>query len=813
MLEILLTRVFSFTIWYHLAYLTISTALLGFGAAGSLLAAFPSLLQGRVRRLMALCSAGAGLALVVSISLIRPFPLDPRQMLTDKVSFFVGLLGYYVAVTAPFLLAGMAVSAPLAAYPKQVNRLYGADLLGAGLGCIAAVAALTWMEAQDALCLCAALFVAAGAFYAPRGRLRTRLGLLAIGFAAVSPFVSQVFRFEVTSSKTLGAMRLAGTRELFHQWSPVNRVDLHVNEDPTNNFWTSAGMSPNFRGPLPRGVSLEYDGHNGTNVFEVHTATLEDLQFLDDHLLRTPYLLCDRPEVMIIGVGGGVDVFNALRRGSRRVVGVELQPITVKLHAGELFTEGGGLTAMTGGHFQRPEVELYPAEGRHFVRSRDDKYDIIQITAVDTFAAQSTGAYVLAESYLYTVEALGDYFDHLHDDGVISIVLGDVLYADPSLPPPLGTRLMLQARRALQHQGVADESAHIAIMAQKSLIAEVTPETPIIGGYVTDLLIKKTPFSDDEIASLASFARRNSFELRLYPGQTEGTDSAIYQLLHEPIETLDQVLADQPFVLAPVDDDRPFFYHVTRWASIFSGSPTLWYFPGSTVGQLMLVMMLAQSLLLGFVLIGFPLVRTGRGSLSWGQTSGFFLYFVGLGLGFLLIEISFVQKYVLVLGYPTYSLSVTIFSLLVFAGLGAVLSRFGWGRPRGFLSVLLAITIGLVLVEILALPAIRERLLEAPLWTRILVTVLFQLPMGTCLGMYFPTGVELLRRREPALIPWAWAINGVASVTSSVLAVILGMSIGFSNVAVLAAGIYVVGTLSLLAAIKEPVPTSPAAEV
>jgi hypothetical protein len=134
MLEILLTRVFSFTIWYHLAYLTISTALLGFGAAGSILAAFPSLLQKRVRRLMALCSAGAGLVLIVSISVLRAHPLDPSQILTDRTAFFTGLLGYYAAVTAPFLLAGIAVSAPLAAYPLQVNRLYGADLFGAGLG-------------------------------------------------------------------------------------------------------------------------------------------------------------------------------------------------------------------------------------------------------------------------------------------------------------------------------------------------------------------------------------------------------------------------------------------------------------------------------------------------------------------------------------------------------------------------------------------------------------------------------------------------------------------------------------------------------
>jgi len=809
MLEVLLTRVFSFTIWYHLAYLTISTALLGFGAAGSLLAAFPNLLKQRVRRLMAVCSGWAALATLVSVGTLSQFPLDPSQLLTDRTQFFLGLLGYYVAVTIPFLLAGIAISAPLAVYTLQVNRLYGADLFGAGLGCLAAVYALTWMEAQGALCLCAAVFAAAGACYAAGGSLRVRLMLLSVVLAAASPWAHNMLAFRITDSKDLGGARLKGTDELFHQWTPINRVDLHIDE-PARVFWMSTGLNHDYRGPQPGGAMLQYDGHNGTNVLRVSSPNLDGLRFLDVHLLRTPYVLFEQPEVMIIGVGGGVDVLNALRRGASRVVGVELQPITVALHQGELYTEGGGLKAMTGGQFQRPEVELYAAEGRHFVRSHHDQYDIVQITMVDTFSAQTTGAYVLAESYLYTVEAFEDYFEHLNDDGVISIALGDLLYRDPSLPSPLGTRLVMGAREALERRGVTDPALHIAMIAQPNIDESISADFPIAGGYVQALLIKKSPFTADEISRLESFANSNGFEVRLAPGQSDGTDAPVFQLLHEPAESLGQALDQQPFQLEAVVDDRPFFYHATRWSSIFGGSATLWYLPGSTVGLMMLAMMLGQAILFGIVLIGFPLLRTGRGSLSWGQTTGFFLYFLGLGLGFLLIEISFVQKYVLLLGYPTYSLSVTIFSLLVFAGLGAALSRLGWGRPRGLLTALLVLTIGLVLVEIFALPAIRERLLAAPLSTRILVTVLFQFPLGTCLGMYFPTGVELLRRREPALIPWAWAINGIASVASSVLAVILGMSIGFSAVAVVAAGIYAVGTVALLIVIREPTPAGEA---
>jgi hypothetical protein len=209
--------------------------------------------------------------------------------------------------------------------------------------------------------------------------------------------------------------------------------------------------------------------------------------------------------------------------------------------------------------------------------------------------------------------------------------------------------------------------------------------------------------------------------------------------------------------------------------------------------------MLVQALLLGAALILLPLLRGAKGALPRRTTAGFLLYFLALGLGFLLIEISFVQKYVLLLGYPTYSLSVTIFSLLVFAALGAALSRRWWSDPQRFLATLLTVTLALVLLEVQFLPWLREHLLAASLPIRIGVTVLLQLPLGVVLGMSFPTGVELVRQLEPRLVPWAWAVNGVASVVSTVLAVILGMAIGFSGVAYVAAGIYAVGTLALLA--------------
>jgi hypothetical protein len=432
------------------------------------------------------------------------------------------------------------------------------------------------------------------------------------------------------------------------------------------------------------------------------------------------------------------------------------------------------------------------------VRSHPGEVDLLQITAVDTFAAQTTGAYVLAESYLYSVEALGDFFDHLAPDGILSIAIGDLLYNDPEIPTPYSARLALVAREALRRRGIDDARAHVALAGQGIPNFRAAPDQIVAGAWIQVLLVKPTPFTAEETERLRRYLADAGFALRLAPDGRDD-DPHLGGLLFADETVLPAALDAQIYDVAPITDDRPFFFHVLPWSGLVLDRRIDWTHPGSGTGQLVLLMMLGQALVLGGALVALPLLRGARGALPAPATVGFLLYFTALGLGFLLVEISFVQKYVLLLGYPTYSLSVTIFSLLVFAAAGAALSRRFWSRPRRLLKVLLGVTLGLLAAEILALPWLREQLLAASLPARIATTVLLQLPLGLALGMYFPTGLELLRRREPRLVPWAWAVNGVASVAASVLAVILGMAIGFSGVAIVAGGIYTVGTLSLLA--------------
>jgi hypothetical protein len=782
MAEVLLTRIFSFTIWYHLAYLTISTALLSFGAAGSLLAAFPDLLK-NPPRLAGLAAVAAGITLILALVYLGRNPIDPVNMFAAPMPFFFGLMKYYVIICLPFLLSGIAIAVPLAAYPTAVNRLYAVDLTGAATGCGVAVAALTWIDGNATPVLAAITLVASGALYMNDLRMRSVIAVILVLLAASIPSASRWLPFEPAASKGLARqMAQDGFEPLFTQWSPVNRVDVARNEGGIRGGFWAIGIRKFFAGPLPDTISIQYDGHNGSNLYEIKGP--ESMAFLDYHILRMPYLFLDRPDVLVIGVGGGIDVHNALRRDAVHVTGAELQPITVRVLK-DYYAEYCGRT------FEQPNVEIIAAEGRHFVRSRDKVYDLIQITATDTFSAQAAGAYVLAESYLYTVEAMEDYFNHLSDDGVLCLVLGDIRYDDPEIPPPLATRMVLTAQAALRRQGVTDPAQHVLLATNKGQK----------GGMRSVIVVKKSPFTEDQITASETFGDSVDVEYLLAPGRL-GLDR-LTMIANLSTEKLPRALDEEDFYLNPITDDRPFFYHIVRWSNIFSGRGALWYFPGSAIGQIVLLLMLAQAVSIGGLLIAGPLLLRARAGLISRQTTQFLFYFLALGIGFMLIEISFVQKYILLLGYPTYSLSVTIVSLLVFAALGAALSRFGWAKPRRLIVGSLTIMAGLVAAEIFLLPILRDALLGASLATRIVVTVLLQCPLGLCLGTFFPTGVELVRQRAPGLIPWAWAINGIGSVAGTVLAVMLAMAIGFSNVALVAVAIYVLGALPLVISLKE----------
>lgn len=772
LLEIALTRLFSFTIWHHFAYVTISVALLGFGAAGSVLAAFPRLLAARPARFLVASAGCAAFSLVASLTLLSKLPLDPLRILTDRGEFLV-LLIYYLAVTVPFFCAGLCISAALTIAARHVSRVYFWDLAGAGTGCALAVPAIWWFGTPAAALASGVFFAAAAVLFA--GRAAARAAVLPAVLCALALLIGPRLEFWPNSGKYLAKFLGApGTEHLFYRWTPINRVDFVSLSNPAGSYATE-GISASYRGPKPLFGMVSHDGE-GCAVMYRFSGDLSEMRMFREHVVTAPYVLLERPRVLVIGLGGGADILNGLVNGAGSIVGVEINPVTVEIGKGMLADFNGGI-------FNRPDVRVVAAEGRNYLRSHSDRYDLIEINSVDTFAALSTGAYVLSESYLYTAEAMRDYLDHLEPGGIFAMATWDS--SEIREIPRHNTRIVSAAREALLARGVTRPQAHVAVVAS-------------VGRHTfAHALVKNEPFTAEEIAKLESFADRFGFEIWQRPDRPiDGRPAST--IMWGPESSRERLYRDSPFRLRATWDESPFFFNFAKWRTLVQNLASRRTATVET-GQKVLLLMLVQAVLFSLVLIVGPIMRLRPALASASSTFSYMGYFFAVGLGFILLEISFIQRFSLFLGYPTYSLTVTLFSLLVFTGIGSYLS--GGAKDPVRAARRLALGVGAVALGYLwLLPSLFNAFLGAPLAGRIGMTISLIAPLGLMLGGFFPHGIRLVRDLHPALVPWAWAANGCATVVGTIVAVIVAITWSFKAVTIAAALTYGLGALALACA-------------
>ncbi len=766
--EIALIRVLSYSIWYHFAYVVLSTALLGYGASGTLLAIRPSIGRANLRQTLTVCCAAAAVTCGLALGFASLFPLDPMLITKDMGQLFL-LLAYQVVATVPFFFSGLAVTLLLRDAAKRVDRLYFWDLLGAGLGCAAAVPLMNAVSPPASALIAGAVFAAAAGVFAPNRRIL--FGVLAVAgvLGAASRFGSDI-PFTLAKSKHFNeSMAEKYEKPVFTRWTALFRTDvLQRADDAPFDFFDHWGTSRNVKGPIqnPWGI-ITHDGTAGTAVYDIREGMLG---FLDEHILALPYwVLKPKPRVLVIGVGAGRDVIAAARFGPESITGVELDPTTISLLRNELEPLSAGLFR---------NVELVPGDGRHFVKRSRQEFDLIQMTGVDTLAATSSGAYVLAENYLYTVEATHDYLDRLAPHGVLSIAIG---HWDPERPRA-AARILNVARRALSERGVTDFGRHVALVDSRHLFA--------------GLLVKNEPFEPGQLEDIAQRSRRLGFQPLLAGSDTH----PLYEKLIGPdgIER-DAALANMDFEVEAITDDRPFFFNFYRWGDLLDAEDTA-PVHNTALGQIVLAVLLVSLSTLGALVVLLPLVawRRRRTFARTRPTVGILGYFLALGLGFMLFEISLMQRFVVYLGHPTHSLSVVLFSLLVFLGVGSFVSRRFVGDEKRVLPAAVGVIAVLAFAYMHALPSIQAATLGAALSARVAITVAALAPLGVTLGLFFPLGVRRAESIHRDLVPWAWAINGCASVTATVLAVVLAMSFGFEWVWLVSLAIYAFGVASFL---------------
>ncbi len=768
LLELALTRVLSVALWYHFGFLVISTALLGFGASGVVLALWTELRErASLDRALAALSLAFGCVTIASFWAMQRIPFDPFSKLADGRRQILYMPLYYLALAAPFFCSGLAIALLLTRGAREVNRLYAADLLGAGAGCAAVAVLMPALGGSGSVVVAGALGFSTAMVFGVAGARRLALagGVLALAALALALDADRALPIAIAASKQHPLLpKPPRPAPLFTAWNAISRIDVYELPAMPREGWPTSGL----------GIVID-GGTAATGMGNLSGGVRNFLARDDYHPPGLAYVGKEHPKVLILGSGAGREVLEALYFGARSITAVEINPIINDIVSRRMPEFFGGL-------FAQPEVRLVTDEGRSFVRRSSETYDAIISIQTMSNAAIASGALALAESYMYTREAMEDYLDHLTPDGVLLITRSASQVA----------RLFATAREVFEQRGLGSPANHLV-----ALNSPLMPWGP--RHQHTVFLLKKSPWTTDEARVLG--------ERLVTRGEMDGDPA---EILYSPVDPhpgslyhalatapdLRAVYAAQPLDHTPATDDRPFFNQQTRWSDLWLGS---WIQAGATAGaQSTLVILLVQSTVVSACLILLPLSRFSRRGLQTPGRWGFLVYFAGLGLGFIMIEIALLQRFTLFLGQPVYTFAVVLGGLLVCTGLGSLAARGLAGRRgRGIAAIVAAILIAL-LGTALATPPVFSAALGLALPGRIAVAVLMLAPLGLLLGMPFPTGLRLVADEAPALIPWAWGVNGFFTVIGSVGAMMLGMTFGFRSVLAVAAGCYLASLAAVL---------------
>ena len=761
MLEITLTRIFSVLMWGHHSFLVISTALLGFGAAGSYLSVKPKQYnQAESRRFLGRNCLYFALSLVLSVMVCTRLGYVPRRTFVDLYHTLM-LPTMYFLLAVPFFFAGLSIGFLLSSFAKQINAIYFSDLLGGGLGALAVTFLLSNVGAPAGLLIAGLLAIFSGLLFLGPQRRWTAFAWLG-GYAGLVVLVGVFDPWHIPVPRGKGLYR-DHRKVVDTRWSLLARIDILPDAQRPLNF--GCGTSKEF---LDRPVAYRpfyMDGSNPSRMIKYD----QDHWFIDKLLSATPYALAfEKPKVLIIGSGGGIDTLVALHHDAGHVTAVEINPATVALVRKDYADYIGNL-------FDRPNVTLLAEEGRHFLTVDRGKYDIIRLTGVDTRAASAIGANAQDHAYLYTVEAVRDLFNHLTDDGVLAITRGGTQHI----------RLLAVILTSLEELGIAD--------APKRLVV-------VTNGRWTDVLVRRRPFRPDEVDAIIGWARPAKMKVMYDPlHERDNSDDRFVRLTPEDRERLYQESAEN---LRPVTDDSPFFFERKRLGDVLA---SMLSFDDAGAGKIrvrsgypMLLLALAGAGVLSVLLILLPLFGVRGGSRGTQNRGWSLAYFCMLGLGFILAELIFIQKYMIFLGGPIYSLSVTLFSILVFSGLGAYTAkRIDVSSPLARVG-LLASVVALLLLTSAFLRWGLPQLLGYQFPVRVMLGIASLAPVSFLMGMPFPVGIRILERTSGGLIAWAWAGNACLTVIGSVLSVIISIHWGFYTAMMVAAVCYVLAGVCLL---------------
>ncbi len=761
-LEILDTRLLSVVTWYHLSFFAVSTALFGM-SAGSLRVYLGGERYAQSRAPAELARAATLFALSIpashAVTLAVPIPPD---LTATSVAALATLTG---AIAVPFHLSGVVVALALTRVPGPSGRIYAVDLLGAALGSVSVLVLLASADLSSAALACGALAaVSAACFHVFAGNRRgaRAAGALALCLlaAAVVNARSPSRGLRVSFYKTGAVPRRSIVDE---RWTIHGQVSVRKAAEGAPQYWGAGAGTDGYR---VNRTPLLIDGAAAT-VMTRWDGARDQLAWVAHDVTSLAFHLRPGGEVAVLGVGGGRDLLTAIWAGSRHVTGVEVNGAFLDLLEGR-FRRYAGLA-------DRPELRLVHDEARAFLTRTDERFDVIQMSLLDTWAATGAGAFTLTENGLYTVEAFEVFLDALTQQGLLAVSR----WHSPQNVSE-SSRLVSLATASLLARGVAQPDRHLALVSARR---------------VATLLLSPSPLGWADVARLRAVSKELGFRVLLAPGVPPG-DSLLRRIVSSDSRgALELAVQHQPYDYSPPTDRRPYFFNLLRPAAFLRGISLPAGIGSVTMGNIQatstLVVLWILSALLVALVICAPLLRAGLPAIDRGSLRNASLYFALIGVGFMLVQIPLVQRFSVYLGHPTYAVSVVLFSMIVAAGAGSLCSdlvpierRTGWlvAIPLGVAALLAAVAVSLQTLIDATLP----QGLAARCATAIAVVAAPAFLMGTCL----PFGLRLVRRLSEPALPWMWGINGACSVLAAVSAIGVSMTWGIDVNLGLAAACY-----------------------
>lgn len=759
MYEILLTRIFSVTMGYHFAFMAVSLAMFGMTVGAIIVYVMPGRFpQERINAVLAKNAFYFSLSTILSFlfHLFVPF-VHGMSIAGIAVTVFT-----YAEISVPFIFSGICISLILTRFPASVNKLYAADLIGASLGCILVVITLNVSGGPTGVFITALFSAVAAWILLPKPEsskgFRSIVIVYTIAITLFSVFHTVLVQEHNPWLRLYWIRGEWADKPLYEKWNSFSRVSI---DGDSTKYETPFGwgLSNKYdRSRKIRQLMLNIDAHS-TTVLSHFSGDTSELFHLKYDVSNMAQYLRRNGDLLIIGSGAGRDVLSSLAFGQKSVLGIEINKDMIKAINGDF----GGFT----GHLDKyPNVEFVGDEARSYIQRMDAgrKFDIIQVSVIDNWSAAASGAFVLTENALYTVETWKLLLSRLKPDGILTVTRFF------RAKPIEHYRLMNITADALRESGITDLRRHIVLVK-----CEQEERRQDRSGTGT-LLISRSPFTQQELQTIDSLNSTFEFESILSP--TSAADSVFVKLTSDD-KTRSELNRNFPVDISSPTDDKPFFFHYMN----FSDLPDLQFWKewdmGFNAKAIFILLTLAGTMaILSLLCIVIPLKITSR-KVNLKGTMPLFIFFSAIGLGFMLIEISQIQRLNIFLGHPTYSLAAALFTMLLSSGIGSYFSGASNIKSSKPIARFIALLIILVLFGTVT-PYIIIAFREYSTAIRIVVSVLTLFPIGLLLGMAFPIGMKLASEKSEGITPWLWGINGVMSVLATVISIIIAMNYGIS---------------------------------